>query len=191
MENNKKQRSLYLDMDDVVADWMTEAKNYLQAEWAKGTYMPAQNWDVLKNHTRFYRHLPLLPGAVELVDWARATAKKNDWHLAFLTAIPHDNSVPYVAHDKVHWAHERFPDIPVLFGPYSFDKQMHCNQGDILIDDRTENCVEWRNAGGIAHQYTTWEECQKWINEDLWMIIEEQQGYNLWTPTVIRTQYDY
>jgi hypothetical protein len=37
-----------------------------------------------------------------------------------------------------------------MFGPYSKDKHMHCQPGDILIDDRLSNVEEWRTAGGIA-----------------------------------------
>jgi hypothetical protein len=56
--------------------------------------------------------------------------------------------------DKILWAQERYPDIPVHFGPYSEDKQKHCVPGDILVDDRPDNCQSWRDAGGIAVRVT-------------------------------------
>jgi hypothetical protein len=62
---------------------------------------------------------------------------------------------------------ERFERIPVLFGPYSFDKYKHCTPGDILIDDRTSNCEEWRAAGGHSHIYRSWEECKPWLESVL------------------------
>jgi len=99
------------------------------------------------------------------VQWATQFTTKNNMFFAFLTAIPHDGSVQYASYDKVLWANERFPGIPVFFGPYSTDKWKHCKPTDILIDDRFENCDDWRNAGGIAHQYTTWENCQDWITQ--------------------------
>jgi hypothetical protein len=40
-----------------------------------------------------------------------------------------------------------------MFGPFSKDKYVHCHAGDVLIDDRTSNCEEWRAAGGIAIQH--------------------------------------
>jgi hypothetical protein len=52
------------------------------------------------------------------------------------------------------WAREHFPDIPVHFGPYSEDKQDHTLPGDILVDDRGSNCVEWESRGGIAVHVT-------------------------------------
>ena len=40
-----------------------------------------------------------------------------------------------------------------MFGPYSHDKHVHCLPGDVLIDDRTSNCEDWRRAGGVAIQH--------------------------------------
>ena len=153
-------------MDDVCADWMGEAARYLQRNmWEVGHRIPDQEWNKLKLHHRFYKDLPLLPGAHNLVSWARQFAKERNMHPGFLTAIPHDNDMPWSIHDKVVWAQTHFPDIPVFFGPYSSDKHLHCQPGDILIDDRSSNCAEWRRAGGIAHQYTTWQKCETWIKE--------------------------
>jgi hypothetical protein len=52
------------------------------------------------------------------------------------------------------WAQERYPDIPVHFGPYSEDKKKHCVAGDILVDDRPDNCQSWREASGVAVRVT-------------------------------------
>lgn len=164
---NSIQRCLYLDMDDVVADWNKEAMRHLQRTWVIGDRLPDEEWRKLQNHSRFYRNLPLMPGAEELVAWARDYTKRNNMHLAFLTAIPQSNEVPYAIYDKLLWAQERFPHIPVFFGPYSQDKHMHCQPGDILIDDRVQNCLDWRAVGGIAHQYSTWENCRSWIYHNL------------------------
>ena len=160
-------KCLYIDLDDVVADWVTEAFTYLNQTYESGYRIPAADWDRLVQHKRFYKDLALLPGAKELVDWAKQYTQKHNMHLAFLTAIPCDNDVPYAIYDKVRWADKHFPGIPVFFGPYSFDKHMHCSLNDVLIDDRTSNCLEWRQAGGIAHQYTDWENCKKWIRSTL------------------------
>lgn len=164
----KNQRCLYVDLDDVVADWHSEAQSYLQRSWTRGVMLPEEEWGILLNHKRFYRNLPMLPGAQELIAWAKEYTEKNGMHLAFLTGLPNPKSrIQYAAYDKILWAQERFPDIPVFFGPYPADKHHHCNPGDILIDDRQSNCEEWRAVGGIAHQYTDWFTCKKWIEEDL------------------------
>jgi len=164
----KPQKCLYIDMDDVVADWRGEAQSYLRRTWEQGKMLPEEEWGKLLNHKRFYRNLPLFPGAEELIAWAIQYSEKNDLHLAFLTGLPKPKSkIQYAAYDKMLWAQERFPNIPVFFGPYPSDKHHHCHPGDILIDDRQSNCEEWRAAGGIAHQYTTWEKCKAWIYHNL------------------------
>jgi len=158
--------TIYLDMDDVVADWHAAAEQFLKMRWSKDNErIPQQDWDRIKKDSRFYRNLPLKPGANELVEYCRntVTAGRADG-LFFLTALPHDYSMPWAAQDKVWWANDYFPNIPVFFGPFSHDKQRHCQPGDILIDDRTSNCTEWQIKGGLAHIYRNWPDCQLWLN---------------------------
>jgi hypothetical protein len=161
---------IYLDMDDVVADWRAYAQDLLKMRWddSIGERIPQADWDKLKADLRFYRHLPLKAGAHELVQYCRdlVSSGKADG-MAFLTALPHDYSMPFAAQDKVWWAHERFEGIPVFFGPFSHDKHRHCKPGDILIDDRHSNCSEWIAAGGKAHIYRNWEECKPWLEATL------------------------
>jgi hypothetical protein len=162
--------NIYLDMDDVVADWLVYAQEFLKMRWddKTGERIPQADWDRLKEDTRFYSRLPVKPGAHELVDYCKRYVSRNpDTRLAFLTALPHDYSSQYAANDKVWWADKHFPSIPVFFGPFSHDKWRHCKPGDILIDDRHSNCNEWRSAGGQAHIYTTWENCKPWLEETL------------------------
>ena len=133
--------NVYLDMDDVVADWMAYAKQIIGRDWEPGERIPSYEWQKVKDNERFYRNLPLKDGAYSLVDWCRRHVVKNGHGLYFLTALPHDDSVPYAAYDKVLWAQEYFPGIPVFIGPYSHDKWKHCKQpNDVLIDDRSSNC---------------------------------------------------
>ena len=157
---------IFLDMDDVVADWITYAQQCLGMKWGDAERIPGHDWARLKNETRFYSKLPIKSGAEELISYCRnLLSTEKIEQLAFLTALPHDYSVPYAAYDKVFWANERFPNIPVFFGPFSHDKYRHCKPGDILIDDRTTNCIEWRDAGGKAFIYKNWEECKIWLDE--------------------------
>lgn len=169
--NNKKtpttHRCLYLDLDDCVADWIHEVRQYLDVTLSDPYTILPSHYQLLKDHDRFYRNLALMPNAIELVNWATKYAEEKNYFFAFLTAIPHTNDFPFAQYDKVLWANERFPGIPVFFGPYSTDKWKHCKPGDILIDDRKQNCDDWINAGGIAHQYTNWQNCMKWINDTL------------------------
>jgi hypothetical protein len=72
----------------------------------------------------------------------------------FLTALPRDNDFPWAAYDKVLWAQEHFPGIPVWIGPYSDDKQQRSQPGDVLIDDRKVNIEQWQAKGGFAILHT-------------------------------------
>ena len=162
--------NIYLDMDDVVAAWQDRAQEILKLRVAKDSdRIPQKEWDKLKEDLRFYRDLPLMEGAHELVGMCKSYIARNpQYHLRFLTALPQDYSMPLAVYDKVWWAHERFPDIPVTIGPFSYDKWRHCKTpGDILIDDRHSNCAEWTAAGGVAHVYTTWESCKPWLEKEL------------------------
>jgi 5' nucleotidase, deoxy (Pyrimidine), cytosolic type C protein (NT5C) len=160
--------NIYLDMDDVVADWIAHAQNFLKLRWddKKGERIPQSDWDRLKADTHFYRSLPLKEGANDLVNYCRDLTMKTGGSLRFLTALPHDYSMPFAVSDKVFWAQEHFRDIPVTIGPFSYDKWRHCKfPTDILIDDRHSNCHEWIAAGGIAHIYTDWPTCRAWFQE--------------------------
>ena len=155
----------FIDMDDVVADWMGAAKAILDRDWNYGQRIPDVEWQKIRANQRFYHDLPLRPGARELVQWVRDRCHSTGDAVFFLTALPHDYSMPYAAQDKVWWANNYFPGIPVFFGPFSHDKWRHCSPGDVLIDDRESNCQEWISAGGQAHIYRSWTECKKWLEE--------------------------
>jgi hypothetical protein len=160
--------NIYLDMDDVVADWMAHAQDFLKMRWDNKTdeRIPQADWNKLKSDSHFYRSLPLKAGAHELVDYCRNLTQRTNGTLQFLTALPHDYSMPFAASDKVFWAQEHFPDVLVTLGPFSHDKWRHCkNPTDILIDDRTSNCNEWIDAGGLAHIYRDWPTCYTWFEE--------------------------
>ena len=159
---------IYLDMDDVVADWRAYAMEFLKMRWdPKDNYrIPQKEWDKLKNDSRFYLNLPLRANAHDLVQYCRdLVSDKKVEGVAFLTALPHDYSMPFAAQDKVWWAHKHFEGIPVFLGPFSHDKWRHCQEGDILIDDRHTNCQEWESAGGRAHVYDNWADCKVWLDE--------------------------
>lgn len=168
-------RTVFLDLDDVVADWLGAACQILNLTWERNKELiPVSEWEKLVAHERFYRDLPVLDGAHDLVQWAVEFTESNNMGLAFLTALPPDGSVPYCREDKIHWVNTHFPHVPLTFGPYPADKPKHCKPGDILIDDRPENCRAWEEAGGIAHLYVSWDECKNWIES----VLVDQYGNN-------------
>lgn len=145
-------KTVYLDMDDVIADFKSYAIRVLRKKSNEEKW-PHEDWVRLKDNPRLYRDLDKTVEADQLVSFCQQLCSERNWNLMFLTAVPKGNDVYWAFYDKVHWANKYYPDIPVMFGPYSKDKQVHCRPGDVLIDDRTSNCDEWRAVGGIAIQH--------------------------------------
>lgn len=157
MQNQMSKRTVYMDIDGVVADFWSYATKI-------GEYdTPLRDGEDFYNmipwsrfDERFYSELPLMKDAIELFDQIEVLCKHHGLNLIFLTAIPDINweekpHVQYAFYDKVKWVEKHFGDTPVFFGPYSKDKHLHCKQKqDILIDDRESNVQEWEDAGGIG-----------------------------------------
>ena len=162
---------IYLDMDDVVADWRQAAEDFLQLKFPNGDQwarIPDDKWAELKRNSRFYSDLPLKHGAHDLYNFCKQAMDRGLVEdVRFLSALPHNNDMPFATQDKVWWAHEHFPGTPVFIGPYSHDKHVHCQPSDILIDDRTDNCMQWEAKGGKAHIYRTWQGCKPWLEKEL------------------------
>ena len=142
-------------MDGVVADWNALAKKVLGTDsLQQDGRWPDKDWAKLKAVEHFYKILPKMPRADEMMNLARKFRDNLGWQLYMLTALPHNDDVPDCMQDKIEWMQEYYPDVIVKFGPYSTDKWKHCRKGDILVDDRTDNCAQWREAGGHAIQVT-------------------------------------
>jgi 5'(3')-deoxyribonucleotidase len=144
--------AIYIDMDGVVADWESLANTILGKKCPGYDRWPDDEWQRLREVEHFYRVLPKMPKADEMMYLARKFRDHLGWELYMLTALPHDDSHPECTPDKISWMKEYYPDVEVKFGPYSHDKWKHANTGDVLVDDRTSNCDEWRAAGGTAIQ---------------------------------------
>ena len=150
-------RTVYLDLDGVVADfwgYATRVGEYTEPLRDGEDYYDLIPWDRFVD--RFYFELPLMKDAVELFDQIDVLCQHSGLNLIFLTAIPdinyeHKPFVQYAFYDKMKWVEKHFGDVPVFFGPYSCDKHLHCKEKqDILIDDRENNIKEWEDAGGIG-----------------------------------------
>jgi 5'(3')-deoxyribonucleotidase len=148
--------SLFVDMDDVVADFTKKAielVGYIAKDGQKK--YPIKDWQLFLNNPRLYRDLDKCIDADCIVHTCKHIANTKNWNVIFLTAVPRDNDFPWAFTDKIEWARIHFPEIPVWFGPFSKDKHTHCTPGDILIDDRINNINEWIKSGGIGILHTT------------------------------------
>ena len=143
-------------MDGVLADFNAKAREVLGAteadsdSAARAGRWPRERWETLKEIYDFYRILPKTPFADQIMALARRYRDELGWNLYILTAIPSGNDVPQAFYHKVQWIQEYYPEVEVHFGPYSRDKAHHCQAGDILVDDRYDNCEAWAQAGGQA-----------------------------------------
>jgi 5'(3')-deoxyribonucleotidase len=140
-------------MDGVVADFDEYAARTLGVPPSQGIY-PDEVWYKLASNSRLYRDLIKTEYADQLINECLDLALTKNYEILFLTAVPKGNDVQWAFYDKVIWAQNYYPTIPVHFGPFSKDKHQHCKPGDILIDDRLSNIEEWRAAGGIAIHHT-------------------------------------
>ena len=157
----KQKPVLYLDMDGVLADFNTAARDLLGAtdaeenRAAQAGRWPDHRWRMIAEQEHFYLNLPKTAIADQLVELALRFRENLDFELRVLTAIPSGNDMPDAFHDKIDWMNQHYGEhnIRVHFGPYSHDKARHCQSSeDILVDDRTSNCDQWRAAGGVAVQ---------------------------------------
>ena len=147
-------KTIYIDMDGVVADFDTYVEGVLGREigWGTSQDLTDDEWVKLASVDRLYYHLPLMPDATKLVAYAKSLSTR--FYVGFLTAIPRRTTIPSAQADKQAWVDKYFPGMKMDIGPFSRDKQKWCTPGDILIDDRPSNIVEWSAAGGIAMYHT-------------------------------------
>lgn len=142
-------RTIYLDMDGVVADFNLYVSNIVGREIGWGVSdLSDEEWLFISKNENLYYQLPLIKESTKLV--AAAKSFIPSFNVEFLTAIPRKSSMPSAQTDKIQWVEKYYPGIKVNFGPYSQDKQHWCRPLDILIDDKPENVEEWYAAGGIA-----------------------------------------
>lgn len=132
---------VFLDCDGVLADFDAYAQVYFgkhprEYERLMGS---ARFWAELEAKGDFYRHLPLMPDAHELV---AGVAHLNP---TILTGCPRGN---WAEAQKIAWAAEHFPGVPIITCR-SADKRDHAKPGDVLIDDWPQHRHRWIEMGGV------------------------------------------
>lgn len=153
---------IYLDMDGVLADFMTyinnlgipnnsqwfEPKDKWTEETWKGEEIKAQ---AMHSHG-FWFHIPSTPDALEL--WNAVPEHQR----AVLTAKPHKDSPDLVSWEKYAWINKNLGFLPL-------DRFVCCErvqkvlyaEGNIIVDDDHRTCDTWREHGGKAIHYA-WKE---------------------------------
>ena len=151
---NSEKNVIYLDMDDVLADFSAEVIAVIghTVDNLSSSSGKAHIWDELKKKPHFFLHLRPLPYAKELYELAASLGK----NVEILTAIPEKwADQEEIKKDKTAWAHKHISaGIRVNFGPRSWDKWKHAQPGDVLVDDSKLNIDDWttKTEGiGIHH----------------------------------------
>lgn len=146
---DKTKNIIYCDLDGVLADF-DAAKKFLSPSAQTDD---DQMWKEIAQVPRFYRLLQPMRYARAL--WS--AIEKTGAEAKILTAIPRRATMPTAEEDKRWWCNVSMgpmifgnKEVEVLIGPHSRDKHKHCKPGDILIDDRRDNCEQWSDAGGVA-----------------------------------------
>jgi hypothetical protein len=143
---DRTKNKLYLDMDGVLVDFNKFVFDRMGKIFPQNSKMDDSTmWKYLDTIDHLFLKLEPMPYAYRLYKEAALVAD----NVEILTAIPRRGQAPTAREDKVAWVKKHFGDhLKVNFGPYSKDKWKHCVPGDILIDDRHDNIIEWDASGG-------------------------------------------
>ncbi len=137
---------LFCDMDGVLADFDQHYFDLFGERLGKDGGNP-RVWPNLKKRPDFFVDIPPMADALDL--WERI----RKYSPIILTGIPNKNDVPEATSNKVHWIRKNISFYAEVRCCRSQDKWMHCERGDILIDDREKYKRKWLDAGGgwITH----------------------------------------
>ena len=122
---------LFLDADGVLADFDHGSRRLLGS--SPKDYIAKHGrrsfWKKLARVPNFFGTLPEMPDARILFDAVK--------HLkpTILTGLPEGG---WSAPQKVEWAAEHFPGVPIVTCMAS-DKHKHMHPGDVLVDDREKH----------------------------------------------------
>jgi len=139
--------NLFLDVDGVMANYH---QHYNQVTGGNNNSDKGKTrMERLKPFPHFFLDMPLCHDALEL--WAYV----KQFNPTFLTA--QSNFVEHAREDKLEWLQRHFGvhKDHVIICDYPKDKEQYARHGDILVDDRPDNCDQWRHAGGIAVHHTS------------------------------------
>lgn len=148
-------KRIFVDMDDVIAGFNDHyLTNFGKDLRIAGSVTDEELWANVNGYQGdFFYDLPIMEGAQEGVHWIKAQG----YEVVYLTACPKEY-YENVAQQKHDWIRLKFEDPNSLVVPIVGGKnkaRLLQFQGDILIDDFTNNTEAWAAAGGrpIVHKH--------------------------------------
>lgn len=141
---------IYFDLDGLFADFFPVAERILGRPYAD--VPPAEAWRVLSQVPHLFRHLPLLPGSLAMLDEVAHHGNR----VAILTALPQPTGLLVTADaDKRGWVAEfASPTLRVITIEGGVNKRQYAHPFAVLVDDSARNLEHWRAAGGIGILHT-------------------------------------
>lgn len=136
---------IFIDLDGVLADFDAAAAAIFGMPPREFEELHGARvfWKRLADAPAFYESLEWMPGGRELLEHAIALSVRPPM---VLTGLPLGD---WAEPQKRAWcARELGPTIPVICCR-SIDKHRYAVAGDVLIDDRLQNGLDWTTAGGI------------------------------------------
>ncbi|HLK67732.1 MAG TPA: hypothetical protein VKU19_30080 [Bryobacteraceae bacterium] len=151
---------IYFDLDGVLADFDGAYTNLTGIVWnyslAKTEEQKLAKWEQIKKCPYFFRDLLWIPGAKDLILYARDRVSASQ--IGILSAAT--TKVPECAEEKAHWIERELPWIAPenrLIVANKKEKNRYARMSDgqpnILVDDWEPNIADWEMAGGIGIQF--------------------------------------
>lgn len=153
-------KQIFLDCDGVLADFDSyfESITGMSGEEYELEHGASGFWSFIREHDNFFYNLPLMPDAIELVDYFK------EFRPIILTGVPFGN---WATGQKLRWRDNHFKGIPMVTC-LSKNKRDYCQPGDLLIDDLHKYKHLWESAGGTFILHTSAENSIKQFEELSW-----------------------
>jgi 5'(3')-deoxyribonucleotidase len=145
----KPKARLFIDLDGVLADFDKGYEKAFGVELLPRAERQGEDvvkWHLIRNTPGFFRHLPMMPGALQLWNFASRQG-------AYILSGAPDREGSNVQWEKRMWVKKNLGDnVPVITCPAS-EKSLYARPGDVLVDDWEKHMAKWQAAGGVWITY--------------------------------------
>lgn len=132
---------IYVDQDGVLSDFDKAFESF-----GKGTpdefvnkHSEETMWYLINNNDpHFFLNLEWMPNGKQLWNFLKPYNP---------TILTKPAKMKYCIQDKKKWIKENIGDVPIII---STKKEKYADENSILIDDREENIIPWKEAGGLG-----------------------------------------
>lgn len=131
--------TLFVDMDGVLANF--DLHHEAVFGYRPDDIVRDVDWEAVRARGDFFLELPVMPDALELWEYVK---RHNP---VVLTGVP--KRVPEAPANKRGWIKQYICDRVEVRCCLSSEKSLHCQPGDIIIDDRAKYQHRWEKKGGI------------------------------------------